>query len=329
MGSKRCYSFPNEEEIQNLVENEEEECEVLLDSDSEDEGDLQAKCQSLHSEDESDDGVASDLPSAWVWGDFQENNIPEKNPFSGKCGPSVDIANVLESFTNIFDRDLIEKIVLETNRYACNYLQSNTLFSRSRLNYWKAVDVGEVYVYLGLIMLMGIVRKPTIRSYFSRNPLLETEIFSRMMSQDRFESISKFLHLVDNSQIVNYNGNKKLFKIQPVIDYLKNKFETIYSPKENVVADESLWKGGLPFRQYIPLKSSKLGIKTLELCESETGYLWSFVVYSGADSTFSLTDTPDGLQTSELVIKLVEPLFGKGYCLWMKNYYNSPDLAKF
>ncbi|KAG8239618.1 hypothetical protein J437_LFUL018362 [Ladona fulva] len=106
---------------------------------------------------------------------------------------------------------------------------------------------------------------------------------------------------------------------------------SIYLPKENIAVDESLmlWKGRLSFRQYIPLKSSKFGIKTFELCESETGYLWSFIVYSGADSKISVTTTPDGLKTSALVIKLLEPLFAKGYTLWMDNYYNSPNLAKF
>jgi len=47
--------------------------------------------------------------------------------------------------------------------------------------------------------------------------------------------------------------------------------------------DESLtlWKGRLSIKQYLPLKASKFGIKTFELCESTTGYLWCFLVYTG------------------------------------------------
>ncbi|KAG8231019.1 hypothetical protein J437_LFUL010941 [Ladona fulva] len=73
-----------------------------------------------------------------------------------------------------------------------------------------------------------------------------------------------------------------------------------YLPKENIAVDISLalWKGRLSFRQYIPLKSSKCGIEIFKLCESE--YLWSFTVYSGADSKISVTTIPDGLKTSAL-----------------------------
>jgi hypothetical protein len=38
---------------------------------------------------------------------------------------------------------------------------------------------------------------------------------------------------------------------------------------------------GRTLRQYIPLKASKFGIKSQELCESSSGYLWSFTVFMG------------------------------------------------
>jgi hypothetical protein len=91
----------------------------------------------------------------------------------------------------------------------------------------------------------------------------------------------------------------------------------------------TLWKGRLSFVQYIFLKASKFGIKTFELCESTTGYLWSFIVYTGKeteiDSPFVTTDTP---KTEATVMKLMQPLLGRGYTLWLDNYYNSPALAR-
>ncbi|KAJ8736967.1 hypothetical protein PYW07_000238 [Mythimna separata] len=54
-----------------------------------------------------------------------------------------------------------------------------------------------------------------------------------------------------------------------------------YVPSQNICIDESLtlWKGNLKFCQYIKTKAAKFGVKTYELCESSTGYLWSFFVY--------------------------------------------------
>jgi hypothetical protein len=40
-----------------------------------------------------------------------------------------------------------------------------------------------------------------------------------------------------------------------------------------------LWKGHLFFRQYLPLKLSEFGIKTFEVSESSSCYIWSFIVY--------------------------------------------------
>ncbi|KAG8237489.1 hypothetical protein J437_LFUL017034 [Ladona fulva] len=44
------------------------------------------------------------------------------------------------------------------------------------------------------------------------------------------------------------------------------------------------FKGCLGYEQFLPLKSAKLGIKTFELCESKSGYLWNFMVYTGSGS---------------------------------------------
>ena len=66
-----------------------------------------------------------------------------------------------------------------------------------------------------------------------------------------------------------------MFKIYPVMCHLNIKFQTLYLPNQNTAIDGSwtLWKGCLSIRQYLPLKASKFGIKTFELCESRTGYL--------------------------------------------------------
>jgi hypothetical protein len=86
---------------------------------------------------------------------------------------------------------------------------------------------------------MGTIQKPTLKSCFSKNPILDTPIFGRTMTQDRFELITKFFHFVDSATQDSYSGPKKLFRIHPILTYLNNKFQTVYIPGENAV-DESL-----------------------------------------------------------------------------------------
>ena len=88
------------------------------------------------------------------------------------------------------------------------------------------------------------------------------------MSRNRFQAILEFLHFNDNSQYdVNDPHRNKLFKIRPVVEDLVQKFKTVYTPERNVAIDEELllWKGRLGFKQYIPNKRSRFGIKMFSL----------------------------------------------------------------
>ena len=73
----------------------------------------------------------------------------------------------------------------------------------------------EMYVVLALFMLTGIIQKPTLRSYFSKNCILVTPIFGSIIAMDRFESICNFMHFNNNDNIGTYQGQSKLFKIYP------------------------------------------------------------------------------------------------------------------
>lgn len=121
---------------------------------------------------------------------------------------------------------------------------------------------------------MGLTIQPTVRSYFSKNPLLKNKIFPSIINGKRYELLCKFLQFVDNNTYSTFNGPKKLFKVYPILTYLDQKFKSAYNLSQNISIDESLllWNGLLSWRQYIPLKAAKFGLKTFELCESSTGY---------------------------------------------------------
>jgi hypothetical protein len=87
-----------------------------------------------------------------------------------------------------------------------------------------------------------------------------------------------------------------------------------------------LWKGCLSFKQYIPLKAAKFDVKTYELCEANSGYLWSLVVYA-KDTHFQASLVTQKMnKTTAIVLHLVEPLLEKGHTVWLDNYYNFPAL---
>ena len=77
--------------------------------------------------------------------------------------------NCAKVFKMFSDDEMVELIVRETNIYAAQKIQARSFIPlRSRMRDWKPVTKDEIYVVLALFMLMGIILKPTLRSYFSK-----------------------------------------------------------------------------------------------------------------------------------------------------------------
>ena len=97
------------------------------------------------------------------------------------------------------------------------------------------------------------------------------------MSLRRFAQLSRFLHFSNNEV-----GNKddRLCKLRVIIDYLNEKFISIYIPEEYVSLDESLMKytGRMSYKQFNPSKRARFGVKFYKLCEFKSGYCMKFKI---------------------------------------------------
>ena len=58
--------------------------------------------------------------------------------------------------------------------------------------------------FFALILLVGHVRKDHINDYWSTDPYLETPIFSKVMSRNRFQQILQSLHFHNNNYYKHY-----------------------------------------------------------------------------------------------------------------------------
>jgi hypothetical protein len=93
---------------------------------------------------------------------------------------------------------------------------------------------------LGLIILMGQVRKDNTGNYWPTNPTISTPIFPHPMNRNPFESILQDWHFSDNCKQTQDAG--RLFKIRPVYEYFLQKFMSVYSPMQQM----SLYKATIP-----------------------------------------------------------------------------------
>lgn len=164
--------------------------------------------------------------------------------------------------------------------------------------------------------------------------------YKAIMPYHRFLIIKRCLHFVDNASLPEHPD--KLDKIMPIIKHLNQKFSSLYLLEQNIAIDESLllWKGRLSFSQKIATKKARVGIKSYELCESRTGYLWRMEVYSGkghvhvaqVESQEPVEEHDEGGEpesaTSQIVLTLMRPLVSRGHTLVMDNFYNAPLLSR-
>ena len=142
------------------------------------------------------------------------------------------------------------------------------------------ITTEEMRKFLGLIILMGQVRKENIRDYWSNDPTISTPIFPRTMSRNCFESIWQAWNF--NNIIQQTQDSGQLFKIWPVYEYFVQKFRSVYSPKQELSLDEAMisWQGRLKFRTYNPRKITKYGVLVRMLCEAVSGYICNMEIYS-------------------------------------------------
>ena len=215
----------------------------------------------------------------------------------------------------------METVETETIRYAEQVIAASAVKSRSRIKRWAATTTTEMKQFLGLIFIMGLVKKPRIEDYWSINPVMATPIFNSAMPLDRFELLLRFWHFCDNEVAVE---NSRLFKLKNICDALLKRFQALYTPGKQVPINESmvLWNGRLIFQQYISGKQHKDGVKLYMLCE-HTGYVWNVLAYCKKMNPIS------GFGHAEtVVLKLMEKLSDFGHVLYVDSYYTSAPLAE-
>ncbi|XP_026673061.1 piggyBac transposable element-derived protein 4 [Ceratina calcarata] len=180
-----------------------------------------------------------------------------------------------------------------------------------------------MYGFLAITMLMPRVKKLTVKEYWSTDDMLKTNIFQRTMARDRYMILLQMLHFNDN----NIQSDDPLIKIRPIIDTLKNSFSQSFYPYKHLCIDESLmlFKGRCYFKQFIPSKRSRFGIKSFILCDCTTNYVLDYIVYTGKNTDIVHNSTTIG-KSADIVMTLLRPYLEKGHTLITDNWYTSPHL---
>ena len=162
--------------------------------------------------------------------------------------------------------------------------------------------------------------------YWTVDEVVDTPLFRKYMTRQRFREILQFLHFEDNN---NASNQDRLWKIRNIFIKFLAKFSKFFKPNQNFVINESLvlFKGRLVYKQYIPYKRRRFGIKLFILCDCATGIILDVIVYNGMDVGISKDDVL-GL-SGVIVKKFMASYLNKGHILYTDNWYTSPSLSMY
>jgi len=112
---------------------------------------------------------------------------------------------------------------------------------------------------------------------------LRTTFYGQMMTRARYCHILCFLHFTDNNRNGVDRTDDRLWKIQDLFEIIRTNFSKFYNPSEHLSVDEVnvKFKGRVLFKQYIPKKHKRFGIKMFILCDYWITY--DMNIYLGKD----------------------------------------------
>jgi hypothetical protein len=253
--------------------------------------------------------------------------------------PENPDGNIMWFFDKIITEGLIEKLCDWTNKRAWaaweeSHVEADGVQEVSPIvKTWKDCTPSEMRKFIAIYFFMGIHRKPDLHLYWSTDPFDQCPFLLQpaSLSRDRFKQILHFLRFYDCTHLPDEGDPLK--KIRPFSNMVKDSLQ-IYMPEQQICVDESLvmYKGRLLFRQFIPTKRARFGIKLYFLCESTSGYAYNFLIHSteAENRKFGQNLQCEHLSFSErVVVELSKDLLNLGYQVFTDNWFSSTRLADF
>ncbi|XP_055355335.1 uncharacterized protein LOC129600779 [Paramacrobiotus metropolitanus] len=197
------------------------------------------------------------------------------------------------------------------------------MFSKS----WTELDAIELDAFLGLLILHGVnheSKKPLCQLW---NEAKGRPIYNATMSRNRFSEISSALRFDNKKSRYLRELTDKLAHIRELFELWVPTLRNSYLPGPYLTIDEQLYSfhGHRKFKQYIPKKPSKYGLKNSILADSASKYCCNIQVYTGKSPGVP----PERNQGRRVVLDLVQYLgVDSGRNVTTDNFFTDLELGK-
>ncbi|XP_054717484.1 piggyBac transposable element-derived protein 4-like [Uloborus diversus] len=240
-------------------------------------------------------------------------NIIKLNP--GQTSYATSRATDVKSSFLLYFTPTIGKIIIDMTN-----VEGAKIFGDK----WQKIDYNDLHCYLGLLILAGVFKShgEALTSLWSEE--FGRPIFRAAMSLKRFKVISRVLRFDNKNTRAERRLSDKMAAIREWWDTWVEVLPKLYNPGNHVTIDEHLvgFRGRCPFRQYMPKKTSKYGIKIWIVCNSKSAYAWNVLLYTGKPKD----GPPEKNQASRVVLAITYGL--SGHNVTFDNWFSFYELSQ-
>lgn len=153
------------------------------------------------------------------------------------------------------------------------------VYSKSKGETSFTVTKEEFKVFLGILLVSGILPVPSRRLFWKNSPLTRNEAVYNAMRRNSFKKIMQFIHFADNSTL---DKAEKYAKVRPLVKLISSRFISHFQPEKSLSHDKSMieYFRKHKCKQCIRGKPIRFGYKAWCL-NTDDGYLVSFDLYQG------------------------------------------------
>ncbi|XP_030270458.1 piggyBac transposable element-derived protein 4-like [Sparus aurata] len=236
---------------------------------------------------------------------------------SGPTAYAVANAQDIVSTFLMFLTPAIEKVVLD---------MTNLEGFRKYGENWKDMSRTDLRAYIGLLILAGVYRSRGEAAASLWDAESGRAIFRATMPLKVFHTYSRMLRFDDRESRPERRATDKLAAIREVWDKWAERLTYLYNPGPDITVDEQLvpFRGRCPFRQYMPNKPARYGIKIWVACDSKSSYAWKMQVYTGKP-TAGGSEKNQGMR---VVLDVTEGLTGGNKTVTCDNFFTSYELGQ-
>jgi len=221
----------------------------------------------------------------------------------------------------------VDNIALQTNREANRRIRKwNEEHPDAMREPWTDVTDDEMRAFLGLCILAGAYKSNHEPVSYLWSEQEGRPVFTATMSRARYTDILKYIRFDDKATRDSRRETDKLAPFRDIWMMFIAQLPKYYVPGTDLCVDEQLvaFRGRCGFKQYIPSKPAKYGLKIWWCCDSDTSYPLNGQIYLGRQPG----ESREVGQGARVVHDLVSPWKKSGRNVVADNFFSSVELVE-